>query len=102
MLTDRGHKVATATSGRDALARLDDAEAVVTDLAMPGMDGWTLLQRLRADELFSHIPVIIVSANTNADERLTGSHAVVVVSKPFTLEALLDAVRGVTETPDTG
>ena len=39
LLLERGHKVATAGSGAEALAKLDDAEAVLTDLSMPKMNG---------------------------------------------------------------
>jgi CheY-like chemotaxis protein len=47
VLTERGHRVLTARSGAEALTKLEEAETVITDLAMPKMDGLEL-DRLRA------------------------------------------------------
>jgi DNA-binding NtrC family response regulator len=57
----RGHEVLAVTSGPAALANLDGVDVVVTDYAMPGMDGIALLEALRAHD--STLPVIVVTAH---------------------------------------
>jgi len=60
VLEERGDEVVTASSGEAALERLEGVEAVITDLAMPGMDGLTLLRTLR--ERDPALPVIVLTA----------------------------------------
>ena len=61
LLTERGHRVLTARSGNDALAKLDDADTVVTDLSMPGMDGLELMgQIVQRDPT---LPVLLLTAH---------------------------------------
>jgi two-component system response regulator AtoC len=60
VLEERGDEVVTASSGEAALERLEGVEAVITDLAMPGMDGLALLRALR--ERDPALPVIVLTA----------------------------------------
>jgi two-component system response regulator AtoC len=60
VLDERGDEVVTARSGQEALERFEGVEAVVTDLAMPGMDGLELLRALR--ERDASLPVIVLTA----------------------------------------
>ena len=59
-----GHEVAFAENGRRALAMLQESEfdLVLLDIMMPELDGYQVLERLRADPERSHIPVIMISA----------------------------------------
>ena len=59
-----GFEVLAATSGEEALQRLNEApvDAILMDLAMPGLDGWATIRRLRELRL-SAAPLAIVSAN---------------------------------------
>ncbi len=61
VLTERGHKVITARSGAEALTKLDDAETVVTDLSMPGMDGIELMGQIIARD--PALPVLLLTAH---------------------------------------
>ena len=61
VLAERGHEPITAANGRDALARLDGVEAVVTDLSMPGMSGLELLAAIR--ERDGALPVVLLTAH---------------------------------------
>ena len=61
VLTERGHKVLTARSGAEALTKLDDAETVVTDLSMPGMDGLELMTQIISRD--PSLPVLLLTAH---------------------------------------
>lgn len=62
-LEAEGYTVATAVDGDDGLKRAKELKpAVITlDVVMPGKDGWTLLQELKADPQLTDIPVLMVS-----------------------------------------
>jgi signal transduction histidine kinase/CheY-like chemotaxis protein/purine-cytosine permease-like protein len=97
LLEPAGFLVQQAASGEEALAllRVRDGgappDAILMDLAMPGIDGWETIRRLRADRL-SDAPVAIVSANA-FDRRLdndVGIGADDYVLKPVRGEELLE------------
>jgi len=60
LLVDRGHRVLTARSGAEALPLIEDADAVVTDQAMPGMTGLELLAQIAARD--PALPVLLITA----------------------------------------
>jgi CheY-like chemotaxis protein len=63
-LKDLGCRVVSAGNGREALAILHagpSVDLVVTDLRMPVMDGWELLQNIRASATLKDLPVILCS-----------------------------------------
>jgi CheY-like chemotaxis protein len=66
VLSAVGHRVRVVDSGAAALARLRErpADLMVLDLDMPGMDGWEVLRRVRADPRLAAMPVIVYSANS--------------------------------------
>jgi CheY-like chemotaxis protein len=91
-----GYTVTTVASGMEALAWLYQEPVrpcvILLDVLMPGMTGWELLARLRADAMLAAIPVVII---TGAVERqLGGAHpeVVAVIAKPIDVEALLAVV----------
>jgi sigma-B regulation protein RsbU (phosphoserine phosphatase) len=59
-----GHEVSVAENGRQALALLSDGgfDLVLLDIMMPEMDGYAVLERLRADPELSRVPVVMISA----------------------------------------
>lgn len=69
-----GFDVDTLPDGTAALAscqaRLPDA--VLSDVAMPGLDGFALIERLRADERTAVIPVLLLSGRVDEDSRIAG------------------------------
>ena len=93
-LFTHGYEVRTAADGVSALETFGDwhPDLVVTDLAMPGMDGLELCRRLRA---VSQVPIIVLSAK--GDERAkvgaldTGADDY--VTKPFGIDELLARMR---------
>jgi two-component system response regulator AtoC len=61
LLTERGHRVIESRSGDDALRKLDEADTVLTDLAMPGMDGLELVGHIVQRD--PTLPVILLTAH---------------------------------------
>jgi CheY-like chemotaxis protein len=63
-----GYRVRSAASGEEALTLIDahEPDAIVLDLRLPGMDGWEVLSRLAESGRFPRIPVVIVSAQVDA------------------------------------
>jgi DNA-binding NtrC family response regulator len=61
LLVERGHRVLTARSGSEALSKLDEADAVLTDLSMPGMDGLELMTHVVQRD--AALPVILLTAH---------------------------------------
>ena len=61
VLTERGHRVITARSAAEALSKVDDADAVLTDLSMPGMDGLELMSQIVQRD--ATLPVILLTAH---------------------------------------
>jgi phosphoserine phosphatase RsbU/P len=68
-LQRQGYVVATAENGLQALAKLsaDTFDLVLLDIMMPEMDGYEVLQRLKADQALRHIPVMMISALSELD-----------------------------------
>ena len=64
LLTAKGHAVATATSGVEALAEVqrDRPDLVLLDVMMPGLNGYDVCRKLREDPATSLLPVVMVTA----------------------------------------
>lgn len=71
------HTVLLASDGLQALrmARERDPEIILLDVMMPGMDGYEVCRRLKADPVTSHIPVVMVTALNDAEDRVRGLDA---------------------------
>lgn len=65
MLASHGFEVAAASSGDEGLrlARERRPRAIIMDVSIPGIDGWTVTERLKYDPETAGIPVIIVTAH---------------------------------------
>jgi PAS domain S-box-containing protein len=89
-------KVETACDGLDALAqaRANPPDLVLTDVMMPALDGFGLVQALRADPLTSGIPIILLSARAGEGARVGGMDigADDYLTKPFSARELLARV----------
>jgi len=99
VLREKGYEVATASSGHEALTRAQMAkpDLILLDIMMPQMDGWEVLKLLRVDDETSDIPVAMLSARTEAKDRVQGLQegAVDYICKPFSLDELLAKVEGI-------
>lgn len=82
-----GHFVTCAESGKEALKLLNNApfDLVMLDLMMPEMDGYQVLQAIKAQPQFIHLPVIMVSANDDMENvvKCIGIGAEDYLPKPF-------------------
>jgi two-component system chemotaxis sensor kinase CheA len=98
ILEANGYRVRVAVDGLEALEllRVEKADLVITDIQMPRMDGFGLVEALKADSRLKGIPVIIVSSLERAEDQerglLLGADAYVVKRK-FDQAELLDAIR---------
>ncbi len=88
--------VETVTDGASALARAraEPPDLILSDVMMPGMDGYQLLRALRAGELTRDIPVIFLSARAGEESRIEGLSAGAddYLIKPFSARELLARV----------
>lgn len=86
-----------ASNGLEALEmlRADKADAILTDIGMPVMDGEELLRRLSEDEVLRSIPVLVVStdASNRRIERMKALGARGYLGKPFRPEQLRAAIE---------
>jgi len=93
LLGESGYAVALATNGRLALeiVRQRHVDLIITDLMMPVMDGLELAATLRASDPYRSIPIILMTSLPTAVPKHSGLFNVV-LRKPFTPDALLDAM----------
>lgn len=97
ILGRRGYRVSGALGGEEGLQRAEEIkpDLILLDLMMPEVDGWEVLQRMKADEKLQNIPVIIVTAKSQEIDRVLALHVAQVndyVTKPFGPQELVDSV----------
>ena len=97
LLAVKGYAVSTATSGPQALAKLesDAPDLVLLDVMMPGMSGYEVCAAIRANPAHAMLPVVLVTALDPAKERAKGLDAGAddFLSKPVNQAELLARVR---------
>ncbi|WP_022851909.1 response regulator [Limisalsivibrio acetivorans] len=84
-------EIKTASKGEEALSFFlsDKPDLLITDLVMPGMDGWTLVERIREHD--TSTPIITLSAHDEDVRKAEGSD--LHIRKPVTKEELTEAIR---------
>jgi len=96
-LAESGFSVRLARNGRDGLAIAGEGEIalVILDVMLPGMDGWQVLQALRAKPSGEHLPVLFLTARDEVPDRVRGLElgADDYLVKPFAFAELLARVR---------
>lgn len=101
MLKNQGYNFKWAANGKDAYSLIMEKipRLLITDVMMPEMDGLELIKLIREDTGLRHLPIIIVSARTDKDDRLAGidAGAEVYLGKPFIPDELLLRVRKLIE-----
>ncbi len=97
LLKREGADVVTATDGFEALSKIADhkPQIIFVDIMMPRLDGYQTCALIKNNQVFKSTPVIMLSSKDGlfdkARGRIVGSQQY--VTKPFTREELLDAIR---------
>ena len=97
VLQGRGYEVLTAFDGETALRQVhaERPDLVVSDILMPGMDGYELCRRVRADPLTALLPIVLVTSLDPQAERINGLEAGAddFLSKPVNWDELFARVK---------
>lgn len=97
LLNDEGYQVQTAYDGRSALSLLRAGlkpRVLISDIMMPGLDGWALYDAVRNELSADNIGVILMSAGRGRPANLSDPRATF-VTKPFSVFDMLDAIERV-------
>lgn len=93
----RDYQVLQAADGDKAQDMMEDAniQLVISDVVMPGMDGFELCRRIKENADYTHTPVILLTARNDLHSRIEGleSGADAYIEKPFSPEHLLSQVH---------
>jgi diguanylate cyclase (GGDEF)-like protein len=96
-LLQAGYDVRPVTSGREALqvAAVDPPDLVLLDIRMPGMDGFAVCERFKADPATADIPIVFLSASGDLDDKLQAFEAggADYIEKPFQEREVLARVE---------
>jgi CheY-like chemotaxis protein/DNA-binding CsgD family transcriptional regulator len=96
-----GHRVLTAQQGDEVMDRVrqDRPDIVLLDVMMPGLDGFSVLSKIKAEADVATIPVVMVTARAAAEDRIRGGieGAVRYLAKPFSPGELRQEVRAALE-----
>ena len=86
------YHVLTATNGREALQIVHNhpIDLIVSDVIMPDINGYELTNALKQDEQFGHLPIILITANAQEEDRMEALTAGAddLISKPFKMREL--------------
>ena len=97
MLEPEGYELSVAASGEEALASVakHPPDLVVLDIMMPGMSGYVVTSRLKANPATRHIPVLVLSSLDDQSSRAqgAGTGADGFLSKPVSRRDLCELVR---------
>ena len=94
VLTDEGYEVATAENGRHALEVLKRVRphVILLDMRMPVMNGWEFAAAYRKTP-GPHAPILVITAGLDGKQKARDISADGLVTKPFDLDVLLEAVQ---------
>jgi CheY-like chemotaxis protein len=95
-LEEEGYTVTGSANGQEALSYLRTStlpELILLDLMMPVMSGPQFLAELHADPALDSIPVVLLSADRNSQEKFSSNAPVEYLEKPVRLVDLLDTVE---------
>jgi two-component system chemotaxis response regulator CheY len=90
-------QVITAVDGSDGLEKLftNSCDLVLTDINMSNMDGYEFIRRVRSDGKYSSLPIIIVSTESEAKDKMKGfeAGANLYIVKPSSPEMMVENIR---------
>ncbi len=98
-LKTEGYEVNTARSGHEALMQLAESvpDLIISDIRMPGMDGYKLARQLRGSPRTALVPIIFLTAKDETADRIEGFRAGIdaYLTKPFEPAELIAVVNGI-------
>ena len=98
-LRAEGYEVVTARRGAEAMVRVAEAlpDLIISDIRMPGMDGYALVRNLRSSPRTRLVPIIFLTAKDETTDRIAGFRTGVdaYVTKPFETEELVAIVKSI-------
>ena len=101
VLRGENFEVSTARNGREALILVaqNQPDLIVSDVRMPGMDGYALARRLRSSPSYALIPIVFLTAKDEIDDRIEGFRSGVdmYLTKPFEPNELIVIIRNILE-----
>lgn len=97
ILSPRGFEVVQAGSGTEAIEKIraEKIDICLLDVMMPGMDGFEVCRKIKCDEDYSNIPVVMITALTDTENRINGIKAGAedFISKPFDVGEVLARIK---------
>ena len=96
----RGYIVATAYDGLEGLERLKEIkpDLIILDMNMPRMDGLEFFQKIMGPDHRAMHPVLVLSARANAEQMVKEIGVDGFISKPFSVELLIERVENIIRT----
>ena len=95
------YDVILADNGGEGLEKVEteNPDVIVSDIMMPVMNGFEMCEKIKTDEKISHIPIILLTAKSGADNRIKGYDlgADGYISKPFNIEVLEARIKNLIE-----
>ncbi len=99
-----GHRVTATVSPKEAveIAGREKFDIIITDISMPGLTGWDLLAKIK--EMGVSAPVLLISGRAESipGERIAAEGGAGILPKPFRLDDLRSAIRGIIEKEGPG
>ena len=99
VLRGENFEITTARSGREALVAVAQSlpDLIVSDVRMPGMDGFQLARKLRASAHSALVPIVFLTAKDETEDRIEGfeSGVDVYLTKPFEPDELVAVIKSV-------
>jgi CheY-like chemotaxis protein len=96
VLSGQGFSVLTAANGQEALGHLHGKprpDLILLDLMMPVMDGWQFRREQIRDPALATIPVVVLSADGNVQQKAASLHAAGYLQKPVDVSNLVEAIQ---------
>ena len=97
LLERAGFEVATESNGQNAIDTIldDPPDTLVLDVMLPGLDGFEILRRVRADPRVEKLPVLMLTAKGQREDRKNALEigADMFITKPFSNTEVVEAVR---------
>jgi DNA-binding NarL/FixJ family response regulator len=98
-LRAEGYEVSTARSGAEAIMRLAETvpDLIVSDIRMPGMDGYQLARQIRSSSRTALVPIVFLTAKDETADRIEGFRAGVdaYLVKPFEPDELVAVIKSI-------